>query len=60
MSVSKSLSSTPAPKPELKEAFDRAVEQRADALLVHVDALFNDGGGSCRLSLWLRSIDCPR
>jgi putative ABC transport system substrate-binding protein len=30
--------------PELKEAFDRAVEQRADALLVHVDALFNEGG----------------
>jgi putative tryptophan/tyrosine transport system substrate-binding protein len=29
---------------ELKEAFDRAVEQRADALLVHVDALFNDRG----------------
>ena len=29
---------------ELKEAFDRAVEQRADALLVHVDALFNDNG----------------
>jgi putative ABC transport system substrate-binding protein len=29
---------------ELKEAFDRAVKQRADALLVHVDALFNDNG----------------
>src|SRR5258708_3624363 len=29
---------------ELKEAFDRAVQQRADALLVHVDALFNDNG----------------
>jgi putative tryptophan/tyrosine transport system substrate-binding protein len=29
---------------ELKEAFDRAAEQRADALLVHVDALFNDEG----------------
>jgi putative ABC transport system substrate-binding protein len=27
---------------ELKEAFSQAVEQRADALLVHVDALFND------------------
>jgi putative tryptophan/tyrosine transport system substrate-binding protein len=27
---------------ELKEAFDQAVQQRADALLVHVDALFND------------------
>jgi putative ABC transport system substrate-binding protein len=31
-------------EPELKEAFDRAVEQHADALLVHVDALFNDQG----------------
>lgn len=29
---------------ELNEAFNRAVEQRADALLVHVDALFNDEG----------------
>src|SRR5712671_3681981 len=29
---------------ELKEAFDTAVQQRADALLVHVDALFNDNG----------------
>jgi putative ABC transport system substrate-binding protein len=29
---------------ELKAAFNRAVEQRADALLVHVDALFNDQG----------------
>jgi putative ABC transport system substrate-binding protein len=29
---------------ELKEAFSRAVEQRADALLVQVDALFNDNG----------------
>jgi putative tryptophan/tyrosine transport system substrate-binding protein len=29
---------------ELKEAFNRAVEQRADAMLVHVDALFNDQG----------------
>jgi putative tryptophan/tyrosine transport system substrate-binding protein len=31
-------------EPELKEAFDRAVEQRADAMLVNVDALFNDQG----------------
>jgi putative tryptophan/tyrosine transport system substrate-binding protein len=31
-------------EPEVKEAFDRAVEQHADALLVHVDALFNDQG----------------
>jgi putative tryptophan/tyrosine transport system substrate-binding protein len=29
-------------EPELKEAFGQAVHQRADALLVHVDALFND------------------
>ena len=29
---------------ELKDAFSRAVEQRADAMLVHVDALFNDNG----------------
>src|SRR5262249_51344385 len=29
---------------ERREAFKRAVEQRADALLVHVDALFNDVG----------------
>jgi len=29
---------------ELKDAFNRAVEQHADALLVHVDALFNDEG----------------
>jgi ABC-type uncharacterized transport system substrate-binding protein len=35
---------TASTEPELKEAFDRAVEQRADALLVHVDALFNDEG----------------
>ena len=34
---------------ELKEAFDRAVEQRADALLVHVDALFNDGAGQSQI-----------
>jgi putative ABC transport system substrate-binding protein len=29
-------------EPEFKEAFSQAVQQRADALLVHVDALFND------------------
>ena len=36
---------------ELKQAFASAVEQRADALLVHVDALFNDNGGvsDCRI-----------
>ena len=34
---------------ELKEAFDRAVERRADALLVHVDALFNDQGGETQI-----------
>src|SRR5215813_4537973 len=31
-------------EPELKEAFRQAVERRADAMLVHVDALFNDNG----------------
>src|SRR5262245_36033182 len=31
---------------ELKQAFDRAVERHADALLVHVDALFNAQGQS--------------
>jgi putative ABC transport system substrate-binding protein len=31
---------------ELEEAFRRAVELHADALLVHVDALFNDRGES--------------
>ena len=31
-------------EPELATAFARAVEQRADAMLVHVDALFNDAG----------------
>ena len=46
--------------PEMKGAFDRAVEQHADALLVHVDALFNDEGGSRRLSPWLRNIGYPR
>jgi putative ABC transport system substrate-binding protein len=29
---------------ELRTAFDQAVEQHADAMLVHVDALFNDNG----------------
>jgi putative ABC transport system substrate-binding protein len=31
---------------EVREAFSKAVELRADALLVHVDALFNDEGES--------------
>jgi putative ABC transport system substrate-binding protein len=31
-------------EPEIKEAFSRAVSLRADAMLVHVDALFNDNG----------------
>jgi putative ABC transport system substrate-binding protein len=35
--------------PELRGAFDRAVEQHADALLVHVDALFNDEGGESQI-----------
>jgi putative ABC transport system substrate-binding protein len=34
---------------EIKEAFNRAVEYHADALLVHVDALFNDGAGQARI-----------
>jgi putative ABC transport system substrate-binding protein len=38
-------------EPELKEAFNKAVEQRADAMLVHIDALFNDRGESLKLSL---------
>jgi putative ABC transport system substrate-binding protein len=33
-------------EPQIGEAFKRAVELRADALLVHVDALFNDVGES--------------
>jgi ABC-type uncharacterized transport system substrate-binding protein len=36
-------------KPEIKEAFSRAVEQHADALLIHVDALFNDGAGQLQI-----------
>jgi putative ABC transport system substrate-binding protein len=36
-------------EPELKEAFNRAVEQHADAMLVHVDALFNDQGGETEI-----------
>ena len=36
-------------KPEIKEAFNQAVEQRADALLVHVDAVFNDGAGQSQM-----------
>ena len=34
---------------EIKEAFNRAVEQHADALLIHVDALFNDGAGQSQI-----------
>ena len=36
-------------EPEIKEAFKRAVEQHADALLIHVDALFNDGAGQSQI-----------
>src|SRR5262244_3345464 len=32
-------------EPQIEQALDRAVQQHADALLVHVDALFNDGRG---------------
>jgi putative ABC transport system substrate-binding protein len=34
---------------ELKEAFSRAVELHADALLIHVDSLFNDGAGQSQI-----------
>jgi putative ABC transport system substrate-binding protein len=34
---------------EIKEAFNRAVEQHADALLIHIDALFNDGAGQSQI-----------
>jgi putative ABC transport system substrate-binding protein len=34
---------------ELKEAFSQAIEQHADALLVHVDAVFNDGEGQAQI-----------
>jgi putative ABC transport system substrate-binding protein len=40
---------TASTEAELKEAFDRAVQQHADALLVHVDALFNDGAGQSEI-----------
>jgi putative ABC transport system substrate-binding protein len=40
---------TAGTEPELKEAFKRALEVRADALLVHVDALFNDAGGESQI-----------
>ncbi len=36
-------------EPQIKEAFNRAVEQHADALLIHVDALFNDGAGQSQI-----------
>jgi putative tryptophan/tyrosine transport system substrate-binding protein len=34
---------------EIKEAFNRAVEQHADAVLTHIDALFNDGAGQSQI-----------
>src|SRR5207302_4237109 len=34
---------------ELKESIGRAVELHADALLIHVDALFNDGAGQSQI-----------
>jgi putative ABC transport system substrate-binding protein len=40
---------TASTEAELREAFDRAVQQHADALLVHVDALFNDGTGQSEI-----------
>jgi len=47
-------------EPEIKEAFNRAVGQHADALLIHIDALFNDGAGQSQSSPWLGSTDYPR
>jgi putative tryptophan/tyrosine transport system substrate-binding protein len=34
---------------EIKEAFKQAVDQHADAVLIHVDALFNDGAGQSQI-----------
>jgi putative ABC transport system substrate-binding protein len=36
-------------KVEIKEAFNRAVQQHVDALLIHIDALFNDGEGQSQI-----------
>src|SRR5499427_8440193 len=36
-------------EPEIKEAFNQAMEQHADALLIHIDALFNDGAGQSQI-----------
>jgi putative ABC transport system substrate-binding protein len=36
-------------EPEIKEAFKQAVDQHADALLVHVEPLFNDGAGQSQI-----------
>src|SRR5262249_8040334 len=36
-------------EPEIKEAFNQAAEQHVDALLIHVDALFNDGAGQSQI-----------
>jgi ABC-type uncharacterized transport system substrate-binding protein len=40
----KIITVTASTESELKTAFSQAVEQHADAMLVHVDALFNDNG----------------
>src|SRR6516162_3674821 len=40
---------TASTQAEIKEAINRAVEQRADALLIHIDALFNDGAGQSQI-----------
>jgi len=40
---------TASTQAEIGEAINRAVEQRAGALLVHIDALFNDGAGQSQI-----------
>jgi putative ABC transport system substrate-binding protein len=46
-------------EPEIKEAFNRAVQQHADALLVHIDALFNDGSGQSQIIALARQHRLP-
>jgi len=44
---------------ELIEAFAQAAQRRADALLVHVDALFNDAGET-QIVVLAAQPGCPR
>jgi putative tryptophan/tyrosine transport system substrate-binding protein len=46
-------------EPEIKEAFNRAMQQHADALLVHIDALFNDGSGQSQIIALARQHRLP-